>query len=225
MNKRQILRQVLKKRCKKCHCIIDDRNKRGFCVKHTNFSRERNSFWGMKHSKKTKNIMKQHHQDFHGENNPFFGKKHTRKSINKMRKSHKSNWLKYDTKKRNKILYNLITSSRKTRGTKIEKIISNFLNILNIKHRRHVQMGLYNVDFLVDKKFIIECFGDYWHFNPKFFNSNNKIKNKHKKDKIKKEILIKKGYKYLVLWEYDINNQFDVVRNKIRSFLNVKNTI
>jgi len=77
------------------------------------------------------------------------------------------------------------------------------------------------------RKLIIEIFGDIWHCNPsKYKNENEFISliNKTVKEvwdydfnKIKN--YKKEGYKTLIIWENDINNNFDFVKEKIKEFL------
>lgn len=79
---------------------------------------------------------------------------------------------------------------------------------------RNKQVSKYVVDFLnVKKKIIIEIYGDYWHCNPKIYNSNyfNKsikmtAEEKWKYDERRSQYLKNKGYTLHVLWESDIRN-------------------
>ena len=82
------------------------------------------------------------------------------------------------------------------------------------------------MDFLIKNKFIVECFGDYWHCNPSiyegnFYNKSIKLtaKEKWEKDKNKIQKLKDKGFEVLVLWESDIVSQTKNTHKKIISFL------
>jgi very-short-patch-repair endonuclease len=76
-------------------------------------------------------------------------------------------------------------------------------------------------------KKVIECYGDFWHANPNLFKDQEKIligttrvKDVWNKDKDRQKILEDLGYKVLVLWEQDINNNLEQVKEQIRNFLN-----
>ena len=63
---------------------------------------------------------------------------------------------------------------------------------------------------IIDKKIIIEFFGNYWHCNPLFYSYDYYNKKKQKfaheiwqEDKIRTEKLVKQGYKVIILWEND----------------------
>ena len=82
-----------------------------------------------------------------------------------------------------------------------------------------MNIGYYNCDFIVDNK-IIEVQGDYWHGNPKFFNSFDKIQNKNiKRDKRKLKFLQGKGFEVLYLWEYDLKTNIDFCEKQLKEYL------
>ncbi|PIN91017.1 hypothetical protein COU57_02310 [Candidatus Pacearchaeota archaeon CG10_big_fil_rev_8_21_14_0_10_32_14] len=84
--------------------------------------------------------------------------------------------------------------------------------------------------FKIDNKFvcdfaipsyniIIECDGDFWHANPKFYNSDKlsyQQKKNLKRDRFKDIYLTKKGWKILRFYEVDI-------KNNIKNCINVIN--
>lgn len=189
-----------------------------------------------------------------GEKNPFFNKTHTVKTRKKMAKSnalrdpetykpgiaspekrkvmYKDRWKNMSLESRESMIRNFIIagakSSKKSYETKIENIVFEILSELDIFIHRNYQIGIFNVDFLINDKFIIECFGDYWHCNPKlyeanFFNKSMKItaKEKWKKDLKKKNILKGKEYKIISFWESDILSKKSFIKNKIIKFLNL----
>lgn len=80
-------------------------------------------------------------------------------------------------------------------------------------------------DIIIEElKIIIECYGDYWHGNPKKYKSSDFI-GKYKGmetcqdiwefDSIRKEHIESFGYKVYVFWEYDIKNNFKEVKKYI----------
>lgn len=82
--------------------------------------------------------------------------------------------------------------------TKIEVIIRNFLDILNIKYKPHKVINIkhrYQCDFyLPDLNMVIECDGNYWHKYP--FGTEIDI--------IRTKEMLEMGYKVLRLWESEI---------------------
>lgn len=77
------------------------------------------------------------------------------------------------------------------------------------------------VDFAFpDKKMVIEVLGDYWHGNPeKYPVLSDKQKKRYEKDLHRKKILKLNQWMVLEIWEDDIYNNIDQVKNDIQSFL------
>ena len=109
-------------------------------------------------------------------------------------------------------------------------IIKEKLNIVNMIEEKYIFNDIlhkgYLFDFCLDDK-LIEFNGDYWHANPIFYGPKSFIKAKNKRaediweyDKIKLETAQNQGYKVLVIWEYDYNQNREEVINKCIEFLN-----
>lgn len=80
-----------------------------------------------------------------------------------------------------------------------------------IKYTKENTIKYYLYDFEYNNK-IIEFNGDYWHCNPDIYEANfyNKTLNKYAKDiwerdKHKQYIAENNGYKYLIVWENNVN--------------------
>ena len=110
--------------------------------------------------------------------------------------------------------------SRRKSGKKVSKVntietkVATILESMNVPFEQQVAIDKYTVDFLVDKKYIVECYGDFWHCNPIKFpeafyetQKNNLIK-----DSIKTQWAADNGYKLLRFWENDINNNIKQVK-------------
>lgn len=193
-------------------------------------------------------------RDFTNANNPFFGKTHTnefkekqrynsinRNAIKAVRKNPPSSknlsrgrriwWSTKCEDERTELLQKFILSGQKSckknKKTKIETLIEPVIKELAVsKYVCNFQLSRYNVDFLIDDKFIIECFGDYWHCNPKiyqptYYNKSLKLTaaQKWQSDFKKIQTLKNSGYKVLVLWESDIKECLDNITNVITNFL------
>lgn len=110
-----------------------------------------------------------------------------------------------------------------TKKNIIEDKIEHILQSMNVPYQPQASIDKYTVDFLVNKKYIVECYGDYWHCNPQQYTSSYFNKGKKKtaeeiweRDAQRKEHFEKMGYKFLCLWETEINDNPKIVRSKIR---------
>jgi very-short-patch-repair endonuclease len=108
-------------------------------------------------------------------------------------------------------------------GNTIEQKVATILESMNIPYEQQVSIDKYTVDFLVDKKYIVECYGDFWHCNPHQYTSSYFNRGKKKtaeeiweRDTQRKEHFEKMGYKFLCLWENEIKNNPKIVRSKIK---------
>lgn len=113
-----------------------------------------------------------------------------------------------------------------TNLNKIETKVFNLLKSLDIECETNVQVGNYNVDFLINNKFIIECYGDFWHCNPakyapSYFNKGKKkiASDIWERDECRKNEFHAMGYRFLHLWESEINNNFKHTRKRVKTFL------
>ena len=119
--------------------------------------------------------------------------------------------------------------SRRKSGKKVSKVntiepkVATILESMNVPFEQQVAIDKYTVDFLVDKKYIVECYGDFWHCNPHQYTSSYFNRGKKKtaqeiweRDTQRKEHFEKMGYKFLCLWENEINNNTKIVRSKIK---------
>ena len=94
---------------------------------------------------------------------------------------------------------------------------------MNVPFQEQVTIDKYTVDFLVAEKYVVECYGDFWHCNPHQYTSSyfNRGKKKTadeiwKRDTERKTVLENMGYKFLCLWETDIKNNPTIVRSKLK---------
>jgi len=117
-------------------------------------------------------------------------------------------------------LNNISKLSKYRRVSKLELRVQNILNILNCKYECNTNIVGYNFDLIFDNKIILEINGDYWHANPSIYKENDIISYPNNKivkaiyiwdkDKYKKELVEKEGYKLFYLWESDIKKMTDL---------------
>lgn len=85
-------------------------------------------------------------------------------------------------------------------------------------------------DILVpDQKIVIEYNGDFWHCNPKKYNSNYFHPKKQllaeqiwENDKNRSEIITGLGYKLLIIWENEFKTNSSLVVEKIKEIISEK---
>ena len=175
-----------------------------------------------------------------GDGNPFFGKKHTKESLKKMSKSKTGqytgdkNHMKQEKYRQmskdimrsnwdNGILNRKVISEQMKqtqRSGKIKSVITSKREkeiVKEIKQLGYNPIHSYRVDskicdvYIPSLNLIIEYFGDYWHCNPKKYESDffNKKKGKFAwelwdYDKKKIDLIKSYGYNLEVVWEGDL---------------------
>ena len=117
-------------------------------------------------------------------------------------------------------------SKKRSALNKIEQQVYDILKRLNIKFEAHIEIDKYNVDFLVNDTYIIECYGDFWHCNPQKYKPSYFNKGKRKtakeiwdRDAERKKTFEALGYKFIYLWESDIRDNIKKVKTKIKRYL------
>jgi len=105
--------------------------------------------------------------------------------------------------------------------TKPERIISNLLEGMNVDNEFNLLTEGYYPDFTVGTKKVIEVQGDYFHCNPKLYpNGPNASQIDYiVQDYYKKCFYYGNGYKVLYLWEDDILNNLEQVKNDLKDFI------
>ena len=127
-----------------------------------------------------------------------------------------------------KVLYH--TKVFKNTGT--SKVCEDFLSILEsefgLQVLREEAIAGFIVDGLVsDKGLILEFYGDMFHCNPLKFQDPDEycswisrtVGQQWKRDKRRLAALFKNGYKVLIVWEYDWNNNREEVLERVRNAL------
>lgn len=117
-------------------------------------------------------------------------------------------------------------SSKKDSLNKIELKVFELLKRMRVKFETQVEIDKYNVDFLINEKYIVECYGDYWHCNPHKYKPNyfNKSKKKTAKEIWDRDLERKRkfeelGYTFIYLWECDINDNPKKIKSKLKKYL------
>lgn len=103
--------------------------------------------------------------------------------------------------------------NKKNQKTRIETLVAGMLDRLRVAYRQNVQIGRYNVDFVVGTT-IIECFGDFWHCNPALWPAERYNGSLHltaaekwARDASRAEILQRQGFEFISFWESQIRHE------------------
>lgn len=90
----------------------------------------------------------------------------------------------------------------------------------------HLGQSTIKPDFIINDK-IIEFYGDLWHGCDKFYDDDFKIPHstrtaleQRNHDKLRENILIRRGYKLKIVWEHEYKNDKDKVVKECIDFLN-----
>ena len=181
---------------------------------------EGNSFFGKKHSKKTKDKIAQSRKGkAMGKDNAMSNHEHRKKLSESLKKSWSSGKLEETRKKMSDTLKNTRRSGKikSVNKSKKETEIYNHLTKLGYKVTPSYKIDTKICDIYIPKlNLVIEYFGDYWHCNPNKYSEEyiNKKKNLSAKeiweyDKTKLELIKSYGYNVEVIWENELklNNQ------------------
>ncbi len=135
------------------------------------------------------------------------------------------------------------TVARNRRSTCISSLnvkFQNLLDSLNITYEQefclwHDEINPKFYDFKIDK-YIFELNGDFWHANPDKYSSSDILhfpggditaQEIWDKDKLKRELAEKNGYKIIYYWEHQINDKetWNKIVQKLTNYANSKNKI
>lgn len=160
----------------------------------------------------TEKNKKEHSERMKSDSNWMRGKHHSKETIEKLSKKIK---LQFETGERVPKIHSVNIS-------KAEKDIIKYIKDsgFEIKPRYVIKGTSYIYDMFIPKlNLIIEYNGDYWHCNPikykkDYINPSNKIsaKNIWKRDLNKKNIALKNGHNFIVIWENEYKrNKYSVI--------------
>lgn len=103
------------------------------------------------------------------------------------------------------------------RVTWIEREIEMFLTESKLNFQAQGKIGKFKPDFIVGN-LVIETNGTYWHADKRVYSKKDLTERQKQavaKDKRKFKYLKNLGYEVLVIWEKDINENFELIKKKI----------
>lgn len=114
----------------------------------------------------------------------------------------------------------------------IEFIMASLLKSLNLDFEyesvHNIDTNTYVPDFYIKNyNLVIECFGDYWHGNPLYYDAESTIfrhpvSKIYERDHKKQETFLKNGYQYVVFWEHDLRNNLEEIKQQLCNILKKK---
>ena len=108
------------------------------------------------------------------------------------------------------------------KNTNIELLVEEFFKSEKLDYKCQVKIWKYRVDFIIDK-LIIEAYGSYWHCDPRLYPDGPKYTSQKdcvRRDALRIPYLQSKGYHILILWEKDIHENFERVKQLILASYN-----
>jgi very-short-patch-repair endonuclease len=191
---------------------------------------EGNPFYGKKHSKETKvKISESRKGKTTGNSNPMSKQKWRDKArINLIKK-----WESGKLEKTRELMSEKMKETRRLGKIKSVVVSKKEKEILSIIKNLGIQViGSHRIEtkicdiYIPSLNLIIEYNGDYWHCNPKKYDSNyfNKKKNKYaweiwEYDKNKLELIKNNGYNLEVIWERDFKNDNKIINHIIEKYV------
>jgi len=177
---------------------------------------EKNGFYGKTHTSKTMDIIKEKLR-LYWENMDDETYNHWQKmASNREAKLMENDVVRYKKQKASAARLSHISQFKNMRMNKIETTVNDYLILLGVEFEFSLNLASYQFDFgIKDKRILIEIDGDYWHGNPKYYNSSgdyskrklNEIQIKNQLRDIEKTNWAKdRGFTVIRIWETEINN-------------------
>jgi G:T-mismatch repair DNA endonuclease (very short patch repair protein) len=179
---------------------------------------------GRKHTEETKQKISKHQKEIYTDKtkHPLYGttvSETTRKKIsNSQKKYYETNDSPFKGKTHTPETIKKIFQNKPM--NKLEKLVAEYLDGLGIKYTFQFFINSNGIcksyDFkLKNSNLILEVHGDYWHggkgVERHVFNVNETIEN----DKLKKKIANDMGYEVVVVWESELKENIDIIKDKI----------
>lgn len=128
--------------------------------------------------------------------------------------------------KTKKVRTNSVVRNAEKMSTKMtwpEREFKKLLTELGIKHEAQKVIGKKIFDFYATElNILFEVDGDYYHANPLLFKEEdlNKLQARNiRNDKYKESLARGLGYKVERVWEYDLKNNYDAVKLRIKKMI------
>lgn len=203
--------------CRKCVSVLQSGNG--------------NPFYGRKHSIESKNqISKNRKNKGVGENNSMSNPEHRKKASENLKKKWDSGELENTRKFMSEVMKKTIKEGKikAVIKSKDESIIKNMIEGLGYEVIQSYRVDTKVCDLYIPKlNLIIEYNGDYWHCNPKKYDSKyyNKKKSKYawelwEYDNSKVDLIRNLNYNLEIVWESDFHYNKQIIKDIIKKYAN-----
>lgn len=226
------IKTVSKTKCIACRNHYNKINKNSLCKPCSLKLQvgEGNPFYGKKHSKKSIKKMSENRKGkCVGSNNSMSKLEWRIKAGENLKKSWSSGNLEHTRKKMSDKMKETIRQGKLKSITvsKKEKEIVKEIKKMGLKPKPSYKIDTKICDiFIPSLNLIIEYFGDYWHCNPKKYESDyfNVKKNKYAwelwdYDKKKIDLIKSYGYNLEVVWEGDLKHNNNLINEIIKKYV------
>jgi len=104
----------------------------------------------------------------------------------------------------------------KAERSSLEIAVETWLKEAGIPFESQHPISLIHVDIFLPPKTVVELSGCYWHACPRCNPDGGVHKRQRAKDMRRYTRLWKLGYKVLVIWEHEVKENFDDVKQRLR---------
>lgn len=129
-----------------------------------------------------------------------------------------------ERKKRSERALKWMTNPKTFKPSGLEKEFAKYLDEWNIKYKQQQRINNKVFDFKIENtNIILEVDGDFWHTNPKFYPNGPLYPSQVKciANDLKKDLILKEaGYKLIRIWQDDIKNDIEGVKERILKEIN-----
>jgi G:T-mismatch repair DNA endonuclease (very short patch repair protein) len=212
------------RRCAGCGKVLFRKTRGSHCAECRDRSGARNPFFGSRHAPETRERMKAAAAE--RDRSTYRGGRADPELLSQRRREE---WARRSPEEKARHLAAFIAAgqrhNKRNQKTKIETLVAEMLDRLGVIYRQNVQIGRYNVDFMIGTT-IIECFGDFWHCNPNSWTADRYNASLHMaaaekwaRDNDRKLALERLGYTFIMFWETQIRSAPQAVERALQQLL------
>lgn len=239
--------------CVKCGIRIGKKNKSGCCDKCRDRTGPNNPFFKKTHSQETKDSLSKKCSDASKQiwkNSEYREKikstttglkrtdKFKKEQSERVKKWYKENPIQLEirseqmknTWKIGHIEPNITSINESKMEKKLLISIKDALNNMDVKKKTiRINGRWFYPDILIDNRYVVEFYGDYWHANPLVYTADDIVHHRKtakeiwEKDRERIDIMREAGYTIFVVWQKDYLNDVDKCLETIKKGIEIEN--